>query len=292
MNARGDMAYLAVDGGGTHCRFVLAIHGARVLAHGGTANVSTDFNAARQVLVAGLEDLSVQAEVPLETVFSLPAFVGVAGVTGPEMASRLSDALPLTRAKCADDRPAALRGALGDGDGFIAHCGTGSFFASQINGQPRLAGGWGSVLGDEASAMWVGRNLLSVTLRCVDGFLEHSRLTRWVLSELGGSAGIVRFAANAGPAEFGSLAPRVTDALAQNDTIATKLMQDAAASAASQLMSLGWSSGLPICLTGGIAEQYHAFLPSEMQAAVHAPLGTPLDGAEALARDHAMEGLA
>ena len=45
----------------------------------------------------------------------------------------------------------ALRGALGEKDGIVVHCGIGSFAASRIDGKSRFAGGWGPVLGDEVT---------------------------------------------------------------------------------------------------------------------------------------------
>lgn len=289
MKDSANISCFAVDGGGTHCRFVLMHGGQRFAATGGTANVSTDFAAACSVLVAGIDALSREADLPVETICSFPGFIGVAGMTGPAMRSRMSEALPFERARYADDRPAALRGALGPGDGFVAHCGTGSFFASQIDGKQHLTGGWGSILGDEASAMWVGKQLLSRTLRAVDGLAKHSELSHEILAEFGNAPGIVRFAATAKPDAFGTLARKVTAALQRHDPIARRLMEDAAAYVAAEFTALGWHPGQTLCLTGGIARHYGEFLPDAMRDDLRAPLGEPIDGAVALARAYAGE---
>ena len=54
-------------------------------------------------------------------------------------------------------------------------------------------------------------------------------------------------------------------------------------------MKLGWTSGLPICLTGGIGPHYRGYLPEMMQTSVAPALGEPLTGAIALAEDFRKE---
>ena len=256
---------------------------------GGSANVSTDFEAAQAVLRNGVTALANRAGIPVETLHAMPAFIGVAGVTGASMVKRLEAALPFKFAHYADDRPAALCGALGEASGFVAQCGTGSFFGAQIDGKLRLSGGWGSVLGDEASAMWVGKRLLSYTLRCVDGLAEQSALSQSILARFSDAPGIVQFAGRATPAECGALAPLVTEAYAHGDRVAIRLMKDAASRVADELTALGWHPGLRICLTGGIGPHYADLLPDAMQADLSPPSADAIAGAEALARKHALE---
>ncbi len=287
MSKTANTPILAIDGGGTHCRFAIEKDGVRFGHDGGMANVSTDFDGSVTGLKDGLAAVAARAGLSEEEVSSLPAFVGLAGVTGPAIVERLEAALPLRYAQYRDDRPSALRGALGGGDGVIVHCGTGSFFAASISGQVRLAGGWGSVLGDEASAQWLGKRLLAMTLDVVDGFRSGTPLTRAVLDRFGDSAGIVRFAGSADPKALGSLAPLVTDHAAQGDQSANDLMTLGADYIARTVIRMGWTPGLTICLTGGVAPHFAPFLPPEMQSSVQPPAGSPLDGALSLARDHA-----
>ncbi|MEO1537887.1 MAG: BadF/BadG/BcrA/BcrD ATPase family protein [Pseudomonadota bacterium] len=287
MRASAELSYFAVDGGGTLSRYVLRYAGTRHVATGGATNVSTDFEASLAVLTQGLRDVAERAETTLETVMALPGFIGVAGVTGPEMAHRVDRALALPNAMIADDRPAALRGALGARDGAIGHFGTGSFFASRIGETQSFAGGWGSVLGDEASAMWVGRRLLSYTVRAIDGTVAHSDLTRHVLDRHRDGPGIVRFAAGASPADLGALARLVTGAAKEGDTVAAHIMEAAAYHVEEGIRSVGWQPGMALCLTGGLGPFYTDFLPEHLRAALRAPEGEPADGAETLALEHA-----
>ncbi len=275
---------LAIDGGGTRCRIALGVNRLVTSVETGPANVSTDFDGAVRQILAGLYALAERTGQPVGALVRLPAFVGLAGVTGPELAGRLRAALPFERVRIEDDRPAALRGALGDIDGVFAHCGTGSFYGAQSNGTMRFAGGWGPVLGDEASAQWIGRAALAVTLECADGRAGMSALAERFLGDFGGTAGIVGFAGKARPSEFGALAPKVTEYASRGDALATQVMAAGAREIARSLPLIGWAPGQAICLTGGIGPSFGPFLPAEMQTDLAAPSGEPLDGALSLAR--------
>ncbi|MEX0350657.1 MAG: BadF/BadG/BcrA/BcrD ATPase family protein [Paracoccaceae bacterium] len=284
-----DMPVLAIDGGGTRCRIAFVRGDDRQVIEVGSANVSTDFDSAVHRLQEGLQTLSRRIGVDLETLHKLPAFVGLAGVTGNVLIDRLTATLPLRNAEYADDRLAALRGALGRGDGLVAHCGTGSFLAAQIAGTQRLAGGWGSVLGDEASAQWVGRSALSQVLHQVDGFLTTSPMIEDFLTQFHSAADIVAFAGDASPAAFGALAPKVTAYARGGDPIALKVMQDAADHIEVYFKKMGWTPGIPVCLTGGIGPHYAAHFSDAIKAVLSKPLGEPLDGAIALAQERGKE---
>ncbi len=280
---------VAIDGGGTRCRVAARDGDSMASVETGSANVSTDFDGAVRQITQGLRGLADRIGLPVSTLFEAPAFVGLAGVTGPAIADRLRDALPFRRVRIADDRVAAVRGVLGRRDGVIGHCGTGSFYAAQIGGAFRLAGGWGPILGDEASAQWVGRAALRLTLETVDGRLETTPLAERLQSDFGGAVGIVRFAGTARPSEFGCLAPLVTDFATRGDALATTIMRQGAGEISRGLRHVGWRPGLAVCLTGGIGPFYAAFLPDDLRACVTDSEGEPLDGALSLAQELAQE---
>lgn len=278
------MAFVAIDGGGTRCRLAFCDGARRVVVEGGSANVSSDFEGALATIRDGLGRLAADAGVAADGIAALPAFVGLAGVTGPDLARRVRAGLRFSSMRVEDDRPAALCGALGARDGVVAHCGTGSFLAARISGTMRFSGGWGSVLGDEASAFWVGRQALSLTLRSVDGRCAATPLTLQFLADLGGAAGIVDLSRTASPREIGALAPRVTEQAQNGDAVALRILRDGAAEIAASARHLGWVPGLALCLTGGIGPHYAPYLPGDMRQALIRPQGDPLDGAIALAR--------
>lgn len=289
MTRTHETSTLAIDGGGTRCRFALTSGEESHVVQGGSVNVSTDFEAATAELLHGIERVAARSGYSTDEIADTPAYLGLAGVTGPKVVNRLMSRLPFRRVRIEDDRRSALRGALGDSDGVVAHCGTGSFAAARIDGRMRFSGGWGPVLGDEASAQWVGRRALSLTLETVDGFLEATDLVGILLERFGGSSEIVAFAGTASPAEFGALAKDVTRSAANGDVIARRILQDAADCIADTARKLSWNAGLPICLTGGIGPHYEDYLPEDMRAVVAPALGEPLTGAIALAKDFRKE---
>ena len=278
-------AVLAIDGGGSRCRIALASGRSVSQVETGPANVHSNFDGALAEINNGLLAMANVLKVDKAALNDIPAFVGLAGVTERSIANRVQDALPLRRARVADDRPAALRGALDSQDGAIIHCGTGSFFGLQYNGRAEFSGGWGPILGDEASAKWVGWSALNATLKALDGTVPKSGLTDALLSEFGGASGILNFAKSATAAEFGALSPKVSHAAEGGDQVAVAIMQDGADHAAGVLRALGWTDGMALVLTGGLAPQYRAYLPANMQSAVIEPAGSPLDGALSLARE-------
>ncbi|MGI9390616.1 MAG: BadF/BadG/BcrA/BcrD ATPase family protein [Boseongicola sp.] len=275
---------IAVDGGGTKCRLALATPADTRIVEVGAANISTDFDAAVAEISLGLKRLAAETSTGDDQLKSLPAYLGIAGTTGPLLAGRLAQALPLDHTFIEDDRPAALIGALGERDGAIAHCGTGSFLAALANDTIRLGGGWGPVLGDEASAQWVGRKTLAATLNAFDHLAPRTSLVDEMLDHFGSCEAIVAFAARATPAEFGLLAQRTTRSAVDGDTVATTILSEAADYIARALPRLGWTPGKALCLTGGIGPEYSRYLPANLRSSLVDPAGSPLDGAIDLAR--------
>nr|WP_274705557.1 BadF/BadG/BcrA/BcrD ATPase family protein [Salipiger pentaromativorans] len=256
--------------------------GTRIELRLGAANVTSDFDGAVATLVSGLSELANSAGLALQALRPCPAYLALAGVTGPEIAARVAAALPLDRAVVEEDRRAAVAGALGEATGCVAGIGTGSFLARQADGGFSTLGGYGLTLGDEASGAWLGREALAYSLRARDGLEPASALTGALLDEMGGAAGIVAFATGATPQDFGRLAPRVT--AARGDTAAERLMRRGAGYIATGINALGWAPGEPVCLIGGVAGAYAPWLPREMAQALVPAKGSGLDGALALAR--------
>ncbi|WP_289150375.1 BadF/BadG/BcrA/BcrD ATPase family protein [uncultured Salipiger sp.] len=273
---------LGVDAGGTSCRVALERDGQRHEARLGPANVTTDFDGAVATILAGLTEVASRAGLALADLRPCPAWLALAGVTGPEMAARVAAALPLERARIDEDRRAAVVGAHGETTGCVAGVGTGSFLARQEGTEFLTMGGHGLVLGDEASGAWLGREFLSYALRVHDKLEAPSALTREVTAELGGAPGIIAFAAKASPSDFATLAPRIC--AARGDAAADMQMRRGAAYIATGLNALGWHPQEPLCLIGGIAGAYADWLPKEMARALRPPQGTGLDGALTLAR--------
>ena len=278
---------IAIDGGGTRTRLRMDWQGTITDVEAGPANVSTDADAALRSVLAGIDALAKRAGVADAELRRAVAHVGLAGVTSAGLAEHIRAGLPFALSNVTDDRPLALRGALGQGDGAVAHAGTGSFLGVQHGGGMRFAGGWGRVLGDEASAFWVVRRALSDGLSVADGLVGETALSRDLLAEFADAAGIIRFAQNSAPDDVAALAPRVVEAATGGDPMARKILHDGAAYLEHVLRRIGWQPDMPLVLTGGLGAHYAPYLSDDLRPALTAPKGTPIDGAMALARERA-----
>lgn len=276
---------IAVDGGGTGCRAVVANWAGRVLGEGaaGPANATTDLaqaianaraaiGAARQA--AGLSQDALQTSV---------GHLGLAGALTCDVTSRIAAGCGLQRVTVSDDLETTVFGALGAGDGVLVSVGTGSVLAARQGGALVRLGGWGLQVSDQASGAWLGRALLERVLLCHDGLEQHSALTLAGLEKTGGTAmSIVRFATTARPVDFARLAPLVV--AAPEDAHGRALLQAGAEYLRRALAVLDPAGTARVCLAGGLGPVYADWLSPEIQARLVAPAGTALDGALQMAR--------
>lgn len=290
MNSVQHTSMIGIDGGGTNCRFAMLHQGRRVDLQMGGANVSSDRSGALATLKGGLSQLADAAGLDLPDLAQFPAYVGLAGMVDQNTASSLAKDLPLTNVVIEDDRRTAMVGALGASDGCVMGIGTGSFLGRRVDGADRLIGGWGLVLGDDASGAYLGRQLLRRVLQVCDGVRDASPLTRDILYQFGAPGAIVHFASTAKPGEFAAYAPGIVAAARSGDAIGLGLMQDGAQYIERMLGHLGRQSGERLCPLGGLAPHYAPFLSPDVAAGLSAPDGTALDGALFLAAQMAPVG--
>lgn len=286
--AEDDRVLIGIDGGGTRTRLRAVGRFGVVDLEAGPANVTTDPDGAIRTLEEGLARLAEATGIG-ETLKTCVAFVGLAGVTDAATAERVRAVLPFETCRVTDDRVTALRGALGDRDGAIAHAGTGSFLGLQAGGATRFSGGWGRVLGDEASGFWVAMEAMRGAMAAGDGVGPSSDLTMALLEEVGGRSGIIALAQDAPPDAVAALAPRVTAAAAAGDVVALGVLERGAAHLERGLSAMGWTPDTPLALTGGLGPVYADHLSEGARAALVTPEGAPIDGAMALAQDLARE---
>ncbi len=267
---------IGVDGGGTSCRAALVGAGQRFTATGGSANVSSDFERAIGVMQALLADLAAQAG--RDTLRDLPGHFGLAGVMTPDMGTAVAQALHLPRVTVGDDHATTTVGALGDADGAVAAIGTGSFLGRQAGSVTTAIGGWGFHIGDQASGAWLGRRVLEQVLLVQDGLAPASPLITTIAASDFGPGGIVAFSFRASPGDYARFAPQIVGA-ADTDPFAASLMHAGAAYIRAGISALGWITGDPLCLTGGLGPAYGRWLDIPTTA----PKGSALDGALILA---------
>lgn len=278
-------SFIAIDGGGTSCRFALQTPKGVVTVKRGSANVFSAPEVAMETLNDGLAELAALAELDLSQVAGVPLYAGLAGVADVAIAAFVSDGLPFRHTLVEDDRRAAVVGALGVRSGCLMGIGTGSFLARQSASQITFIGGYGAVLGDDASASWLGKGLLRRALHVLDGVEQTSDLVEACLDEFHHEAAqIVGFTTDAQPTDYGAFAPRVVQAAKAGDEAGKMLMAAGADYICRALNALGYRAGENICAIGGVASHYTGFLPPEIFADMVDAQGEPLDGALELAR--------
>lgn len=281
---RTDFA-LGLDGGATGCRAVLADRDGRVLGRGegGPANIMSDGEGAlRNILMAA--DGALGGRAPQ----GVAAVLGLAGANISGARDWLGPMLPFGQARVVHDAVTSVAGALGEADGIVAAMGTGSVFSRRIGAEVVSIGGWGLVLGDEASGAWIGRRFLSHALRARDGLAPATALGEGMVARLGGPAGVVAFARAATAADFAALVPDIL--AAAGDPGADAVLAAADAEVALAIGRLQSEPALPVVFTGGLGPSFAQRLAGRWP--LRAALGTSLDGALLLAQRLAREAAA
>lgn len=281
------MAFLiAVDGGGTSCRALVAAEDGTPLGEGlaGSANIVSDMELARGNILAAVRLAAEQAGLAEEDVHQGAAVMGLAGANIAGYPERLAARLPFRASRIETDARIALEGALGAIDGAVAVLGTGSVFMARRAGRIRSVGGWGLVVGDFCSGGRLGRTLLEETLLAHDGLREASALTRAVLARYGDDpSALVNFAQGASPRDFGDFAPMIFAHADRGDAVACAIVADAVRRLEDTIAALAGAGSLPFCLLGGLAANYSARLSSAMRHRERGPQGNALSGALAMA---------
>ncbi len=270
---------LGVDGGGSTCRARAVDEAGRLIGEGvsGPANISSDLDGALSAILA-----ACNAALGPHNVGTVRAALGLAGANDPVAAQTLQSRLPFRESHVVTDGYISVLGALGHQDGIVAAIGTGSVFILQKGGRQREIGGKGLILGDEASGAWMGRKLLSHTLRALDGFTPMTPLCQETLDTMGGAAGIISFAARARPADFATFAAQITGS---EDPTAVAILAQAGDECARAIDILQGGLQLPVVLLGGLAPVFAPIVARRWP--VVTPLGNALDGATLLARSPA-----
>ena len=281
-----DLHFLALDGGGTGCRAVLwSVDGRECgRANGGAANLTSDFQAARDNILSTISNAYHAAGIPESAMAQGIAVLGVAGAEFGGNAKDLEALLGFAKSRVVSDRETTIAGVLGTDDGTLAQIGTGSFFVTRCEGETRHAGGWGLVLGDECSGAWLGRELLRATLRTYDSLDEGSPLTLSVLSDFDDDPRqIVLFARHAVAADFAAYAPRLFAAAAAGDSVADGIVQSSLRELEKTLTALEGESLPPLYLCGGVGTRYIPLVSHTFRERLETPNGDGLSGALSLA---------
>lgn len=248
---------LGVDIGGTSSRARLAVDGTLIAeARAESANASAvGVGEASLALEALLGRLPLERYVPLDA-----ACAGAAGAVGATVVQLFSQRLgPLTsggKVSVVGDVHLVLP-AAGLEQGVALICGTGSAALGSDGARTVTAGGWGYLLGDEASGYWVTRQAFRSLLESDDRGKKLGTLGAQLL-EATHSASLdelrAGFYADPRPGKWAGLAPLV---LASDDPVTTAILEEAARYLDKQVETvlgrLEPTAALPIVLAGGLS---------------------------------------
>jgi len=295
---------VGVDAGGSKTAVAIADGDLRILARGdgpGAAMRPDGGSRSAAVIAEIVREAAGRAEV------TLPAdrlVVGAAGAGREPERDQLVTALlacGLAReVRALGDVEAALTAAFSDGPGILISAGTGSIaYARDATGHVYRSGGYGWQMSDEGGGYWLGRRALEIAGRALDAREEGSTLLTRLLAALGlqDFDGLVRWSANATPAQVAALAPHVLNAAREGEAVAKRAVD----AAARELVGLARSlerrfpgrEPVPMALAGGLFQPgsalldgFQRLLVAEMpRARVASGPVDPLMGALRLARE-------
>lgn len=278
---------IGIDGGGTSCRAALADANGAVLGRGksGASNILTDPDTAlKHIEEAALLAFADAGLAP--DLGRCSAILGLAGNNVGDAVNYVTARLPFARHEIVSDGLIALEGAVGHGDGAIGIVGTGTIFFARTGETVRSVAGWGFQVSDLGSGARLGQLALQESLLAYDAMRPMSDFTRHILASFDNSPdAIVEFARKAKPGDFGRYAPPVFDFAAKGDENALSIVKAGAAAiddALDVIAAMTEGRGR-LCLLGGLATLYPAYLSPRHVSRLSEPLSDALTGAVQLA---------
>lgn len=254
--------FLGIDGGGTKTACVVGDESSVLgsATAGGSNVVRVGEMEARHNLHVAIRQACAAAHVEPANVAS--ACIGVAGVSASGVAEQVQRAVAEVvpgRVEVVGDMTIAMEAAFGSGPGVVVIAGTGSIaFGRNERGEMARAGGWGYAISDEGSAQWIGREAVTLSLRCHDRgeatALRPRIMAAWSATSLDD---VVRQANASPPPNFSELAPEVVAAAELGDCVARELLRFAAENLADLADSVWlrlWRGGKPgpVAMIGGV----------------------------------------
>ncbi len=229
--------FLGIDGGGTKTLATIVDARGCVLGTGlaGASNVDDVGIAVATANISEAVNIA-RAAAKLEVFPFAAAFLGLAGVVSEQdraFVRGIAESLALARAEdilIDHDCRIALAGGLSGRAGIVLIAGTGSScYGRNEHGQTWRAGGWGSLISDEGSGYWLGREGLVATVRALDGRDAPTAITAPMLERLE----VIHpddllhriYIKGLSRTEIAALAPVVLEAARASDKTALKLIK-------------------------------------------------------------------
>ena len=267
---------LAVDGGGTQTRAVVADLAGNVLARGlGPAgnHHRVGLEGASRAMITAIEGALQQVAAGSRPNAARPgwsngriaaACFGLAGVNTPEDEALLSSWVKAQaiapRFTVLNDSELILAAGTPDGWGVILISGTGSVcLARSREGRTIRVGGWGPLLGDEGSGYQIALRALKAATQSADGrsgarALLQAILDHWSLPSAEALIPYV-YEAKRGQSDLATLAPVVLDLAERGDPTASAIRDKALRELIRHVEAAEAALGVPrppLALAGGV----------------------------------------
>jgi len=183
---------IGIDGGQTSTKCVITTRDLRVVGEGtGSGMVHLAAADGAERFQAGLREAVQQAWQAMGR-SPQPVYAMAMGLTGVDAEPEAERAVALAREivdckriQASNDALTALVGAHGGQPGIIVISGTGAIaLGRDTNGRTARSGGWGWMIGDEGSAMAIGRNGLNAATHAFDGTGPATMLVEAMMGQL------------------------------------------------------------------------------------------------------------
>lgn len=275
--------FLAVDGGGTGTRTLIARPDGTQLARGeaGPSALGQGVTAAWQQVRQAVEAGSLRAGIdPLPWARCAMA-IGLSGMQNPvNRAAFLALLPPMSKVISATDGYIMLLGAHAGRPGLVVAAGTGSVGeALHADGRHSVVGGWGFPVGDEGSGAWIGLNAVRHAQAAMDGRAPTGILAQRVWSHCGAtSQDMAAWVARSAQLAYAQVAPLVFECEFADPTAARLL---ALATQELELIALALDPRrtLPVAIGGSIGERLKSRMNEGLrQRFVQSAMG-PIEGA-------------
>lgn len=274
---------IGVDGGGTGTRVRVA-HAADgvIFAHGagGPSGLGLGIERAWSAIHAAIGLAFEGAGIALPAPQRIAIGLGLAGVHNRVWAQAFVAADPgYGQLVLETDAFTTLMGAHDGQPGAIVAIGTGSVGeALYADDARREVGGWGFPAGDEAGGGWIGLRAVNHAQQAIDGRRPRDAFADAVIHACGGSREAIQaWLGTATQTSYAGLAPLVLEHA--DNKVANAILTTAGAEIAALARSLDPDGGLPLALCGSLGKALRPWLPPQLAARTHAPIGDSADGA-------------
>jgi glucosamine kinase len=280
--------FIGVDGGGTGCRARIEDAEGRVLGTGiaGPATVRLGIDQSLAALESACRAAIAEAGLQPEALAEMDAGVGLAGIGRKgvleDMGARPH---PFRSVIYVNDANIACIGAHGGRDGGIMIIGTGSVAFAMVQGREVRVGGYGFPISDEGSGADLGLHAIRLALRANDGRALATRFTREVMARFHDDPfEAVAWMDRATATDYATLAPLVMRHADAGDSVARRIVRDAAEQLDELVRRLIECDAPRIALLGGLASPMEPWLAPDVQRRLCPVEGDAVAGALHLAR--------